>query len=82
MIITRRNALRGLFAAPAIIAIDRLMPVKAYAAIIKPNPNVLWYNGKVTFDEAFYYCPYRPVDWYPVQGVDTMKNYIIYKEPL
>lgn len=27
-IITRRNLLRGMFAAPAIIAIDRLMPVK------------------------------------------------------
>jgi hypothetical protein len=31
MILTRRNLLRGLVAAPAIIAIDRLMPVKAWA---------------------------------------------------
>lgn len=28
-LITRRNALLGLFAAPAIVAIERLMPVKA-----------------------------------------------------
>lgn len=36
-IITRRNILRGMFAAPAIIAIDNLMPVKAYSALIKPD---------------------------------------------
>ena len=29
ILLTRRNLLRGLFAAPAIIAIDRLMPVRA-----------------------------------------------------
>lgn len=34
-IITRRNILRGMFAAPAIIAIDNLMPVKAYAKLIQ-----------------------------------------------
>lgn len=33
-IITRRGLLTGMFAAPAIIAIDRLMPVKLW----KPNP--------------------------------------------
>ena len=60
-ILTRRNILRGMFAAPAIIAIDRLMPVKAYASIIKPDPNVVWYKGVQTFDSALCYCPYIPL---------------------
>ena len=88
-ILTRRNILRGMFAAPAIIAIDNLMPVKAYASLIKP----VSYKVKITHDESFFYCPYMPleyevykkaelVEWHPVPGVDTMKNYIIYKEPL
>ncbi len=49
MLITRRSLLRGLFAAPAIIAVDRLMPVKSFPVIWKmvgrryrlPNGNVL-----------------------------------------
>lgn len=60
-ILTRRNVLRGMFAAPAIIAIDNLMPVKAYA-FVNRDPNIVWYKGKTVFDSAFYYCPYVPLE--------------------
>lgn len=36
MLLTRRNVLRSLFAAPAIIAAERLMPVRALALIAPP----------------------------------------------
>jgi hypothetical protein len=42
MIITRRNILRSLLAAPAIAAADRLMPVKLF----EPSP-----TGLVTLDQ-------------------------------
>lgn len=45
-----------MFAAPAIIAIDRLMPVKSYASIIAP------YKGKAAIDAAMFYCPYMPLE--------------------
>lgn len=40
-LVSRRSVLRGLFAAPAIIAIDRLMPVRALAAIAPRAPATL-----------------------------------------
>lgn len=58
MIITRRNVMRGLFATPAIVAFDNIMPVKLFDI---PKENVVWYKGKVTFDAAFVYCPYIPL---------------------
>lgn len=79
-ILTRRNILRGMFAAPAIIAIDNLMPVKAYAKLIKPD-GTLWYKGKVTFDSAFYYCPYiaMETEWFAPAPLEKLKNVIVYK---
>ena len=60
-ILTRRNILRGMFAAPAIIAIDNLMPVKAYS-FINPDPNVVLYKGIQKLDHAIFYCPYIPLE--------------------
>jgi hypothetical protein len=37
LIFPRRRFLQGLFAAPAIIALDRLMPVKARAEVLEPK---------------------------------------------
>lgn len=71
-ILTRRNILRGMFAAPAIIAIDNLMPVKAYAKLIKSD-GTLWYNGKQTMDAGLYYCPYEVVcDLPPIPGAKSL----------
>ena len=55
MLITRRSLLRGLVAAPAIIAIDRLMPVKVWE-----DPILTMYRGKAIMDAASYYAPYIP----------------------
>lgn len=85
-ILTRRNILRGMFAAPAIIAIDNLMPVKAYS-FINPDPNVVLYKGIQGIDSAFVYCPYIPLEteWFAPAALDKLKHVIVYKvyeEPL
>jgi hypothetical protein len=57
MIISRRGILRGLFAAPAIIAADRLMPVRAWAR--DPAFEVMW-----NFAEGIYWptLPMGPLE--------------------
>jgi len=57
-----------MFAAPAIIAIDRLMPVKAFAEPIFLSPMfktpygiIAPYKGGNVLDVAFFYCPYIPL---------------------
>lgn len=74
--ISKRNLLRGLFAAPAIIAIDRLMPVKL---IVPHIPIFTKYKGIVRFDAAIYYCPYIPIK---ILDTHEIKDYIIKHEPL
>ena len=59
MLIQRRNLLRGLFAAPAIIAIDRLMPVRAI--VEAKNSLLVGYKGAPIFDAGLFYCPYIPL---------------------
>jgi hypothetical protein len=68
MLITKRNLLRGMFAMPAIVMIDNIMPVKLFDIPKRPEytlvPESVWiapYKGKVLYDEAFYYAPYIPV---------------------
>lgn len=55
--ITRRNLLRGLVVAPAIIAIDRLMPL----SFERRSSLILPYKGKQLFDVGAFYCPYVPI---------------------
>lgn len=92
-IITRRNILRGMFAAPAIIAIDNLMPVKAYAKLIKPDLagykvvcDLQQVPGAKSFyfESTIYYCPYIPMEteWFAPAALDKIRNAIIHKEPL
>lgn len=38
MISSRRNFLKSLFVAPAIVAVTNLMPVKAFAHLLEPQP--------------------------------------------
>lgn len=75
-ILTRRNILRGMFAAPAIIAIDNLMPVKAYSFVSR-DPNAIRYKGIQQSDAAFFYCPYIPLidpdPWFAPAGIDKLK---------
>jgi hypothetical protein len=68
--ITRRNALIGLFAAPAIIAIERLMPVRALKLILPTAPRV-WFVSSLALASVtkkgatFYIDPRIPTgaDW-------------------
>ena len=57
--ISKRNLLRGLFAAPAIIAIDRLMPIKSF--IIPPSNT---YLDQITalMNDAMSYNLFEPND--------------------
>ena len=92
MITSRRNFLTGIFAAPAIIAIDRLMPVKKFDIIktvklISPgerfriNPGVY-----INADAAFYYAPYVPFisanafDYYDMYTIPNQMYLIINNE--
>ena len=71
MLIARRNVLRGLFAMPAIVAIDHIMPIKVDKPYI-----ILPYRGKVIFDEAFYYAPYIPVTWFAPAGFPNLRDVV------
>jgi len=55
--ITRRNLLRGLFAAPAIVAVENIMPIK----LIVPDPIIMPYKGKEIFEAGIFYAPYLPL---------------------
>jgi hypothetical protein len=48
MIITRRNILRSLLAAPAIVAVDRIMPVKLFRPLLGTDAAVTVVDGVVT----------------------------------
>ena len=62
MIISRRKTLIGWFAAPAIIAYDRLMPVKAEALYFKTQRfGDIRYKGRLIADVGLFYCPYMPI---------------------
>lgn len=69
--ISKRNLLRGLFATPAIIAIDRLMPIKL---IVPHNPLLARYKGMVVSESAFYYCPYIPLK---VVNSEKVMDYLV-----
>lgn len=72
--INRRNFLRGMFAAPAIVAVESIMPIK----IIK-SPLIATYEGFTSFDSGIFYCPYVPLqmvgmsEWFAVPGMKTLE---------
>jgi hypothetical protein len=68
----RRNFLRGLVAAPAVILTNHLMPVRLF----DPNPFVLRYKGWVQMDAGLYYAPYES------RVADLMAREILSVQPL
>ena len=56
-LITRRSLVRGMFAMPAIVAFDNIMPVKVWA---EPHPRIIIPKIKMIEVSAFY-CPYIPL---------------------
>jgi len=55
--ITKRNLLRGLFAAPAIVAVENIMPIK----LIVPDPIIMPYKGIERLFAGVFYAPYIPL---------------------
>jgi len=66
MILSRRKILTGLLAAPAVIAVHKLMPVKF---IDFHDPRLVRYKGASNFDGGLFYCPNIP-EWYPPAGLN------------
>jgi hypothetical protein len=62
MIITRRNVLRGMFATPAIIAIDRLMPLSFQPPYFDPIliSKIRWFHPEVIAQEL---CGVQPMGY-------------------
>ena len=59
--------LGGLVAAPAVIAIDKLMPVRSYVTPVRSYVT-MGYKGSSTFEIGLFYCPYIPLQM--VRAVD------------
>jgi hypothetical protein len=57
-LITRRSIVRGMFAMPAIVAFDNIMPIKVWAE----PPIILPYKGISAFEAGMFYCPYIPLE--------------------
>jgi hypothetical protein len=68
IMITKRNLLRGLFAAPAIVAVQNIMPIKLFV----PDPIIMPYKGKAIFDAGIFYAPYIPVEIVRVRVDETL----------
>jgi hypothetical protein len=79
MLVSRRGIIRGLFAAPAIIAADRLMPIKPFAEEVSSRqPGVYVKEIDLTYRVAA--SDGLPPNWVPYRSFITDSGFYTFED--